>query len=155
MPDSLLFNRQHSTTGHDLSMKKTSRPKYRRWSSADERNLDENKIEEKVLKEFDPVSSDNDSGIEDSDQQVAKLPTSQVREEQEEEEEKNVLTFEACEEDEDVIGPSTPTNTPFELDNTEQDFQRLLHDRKSKISFITLNQQKGMSFSGTQCTNLA
>lgn len=140
MTGSPFYQRQHSSTGVDSKKKKTMRLKYRRSLSADEQNLLEFVNKEKLSKK-DTVSSD-DSGIEDSDQQVVNLPTNQINEKEE-----TCATFEACadeEEDEDEINNSTPTNTPIHFDDVQENPQRLINDRKSTISINDQSLQRNL-----------
>ncbi|CAF0846135.1 unnamed protein product [Rotaria sordida] len=83
MTGSLLLHRQHSSAAGYSSTDKMTRSKLRRWSSAENHNIieitsdnDHRHIGE-LLNKHDQITSDNDSGIEDFDQQAINLVPSQ------------------------------------------------------------------------------
>jgi hypothetical protein len=126
----LLLNRQHSSTSGYSSNNKITRSKLRRCSSADDQNSievtpDENQYKGKFSTKFDPTVSDNDSGIEDFDQQNAKVVRSNTNNVDEEE---SSPCFGPCEDETNEENPIE--NFQDFANNAQQSLQRLHHDRK-------------------------
>jgi hypothetical protein len=140
MTGSLLFDRQYSSTAGHSNINKMVRRKLRRCSSADDNNSfeitsDENQSKKQLFTKHDPTSSDNDSGIEDSDQQIVNYVCAQSNNVDEEE---TLPCFGACEEEEDDDKDSTQTLIEEFEYSKEQDLERIHNDRKLNILIIFL-----------------
>ena len=111
MTGSFVFNRQMSSTAGASTVDKSSQPKLRRCSSANEQNsldpiLDDALLKLKLATKRTQSPSDDDSGTEDVEPQVA--PSSNHSEKNDEEEDAQSLVFEGCQ-DEGIGDTRAPT----------------------------------------------
>jgi hypothetical protein len=139
MTGSLLFNRQHSSTAGYSNTEKVARRKLRRCSSADEHSSievtpDENQHKTSFFSKRDPIASEDDSGIEDSDQQNVNYVCSQSNNVKEQ---VPSISFGACE-DEDAEETSTPTMSEIAEYPAQPIFPSIHDTRKLNVFFVDL-----------------